>query len=116
MAFVGDRLAYDRNEIAPRLRLLECFGLAMIVSSGRSSRCRTRSLICEFGQPHAEQRKRCVGAGVAWEIEPGDLWRYQVGVRRLLRSVQKLVAIDNLQDAVAAGAVAEVHAIAFRSG
>ena len=56
-----------------------------------------------------------MGADVRWQIEPADLRIQQILVGRLLRTVQQLLAVDDLDDAPRAGAVAEVDAIAIRS-
>ena len=50
------------------------------------------------------------------QVEPRNLWVKQVLARRLLGAVQQLVAVDDLQHAVFVGAVAEIHAVAFRAG
>ncbi len=71
-----------------------------------------RFLLGEFGQVHAKQGIRRVGARVRGQIDAGNLRVEQVRVGGLLGTVQELVAIDDLHDAVAIGAVAEVDAIA----
>src|SRR5438034_3743344 len=81
--------------------------------SGRRSNG-TSFLIGILGDRHAEQWKRGVRAGVRGEIEPRDLRVHQIGVSRLFRSIQQLLAIDDLHDTVDGSAVTEVHAVAFR--
>ena len=48
--------------------------------------------------------------------EPRDLRRAQIVRRRLLRSFQQFLAVDDLQDAALVGAVAEIDAVALRPG
>src|SRR5262249_31017144 len=60
----------------------------------------------------AEDRERGVTAPIWREREPADLGRREARGRRLLRAVQELLAVHDLQQAVAAGAVREVHAVA----
>ena len=48
--------------------------------------------------------------------EPRDLGLAQVVRRRLLRPLEQLLAVDDLQDAALVGAVAEVDAVALRPG
>ena len=114
-ALVGERLADNSDEVASCLRSLRLRIVVIVLDAGGRGRAWPQFLICEFRQHHAEQRKRRVRAGVRREIEPGDLRIHQIRVGGILRSVQQLVAIDDLHDAVAAGAVAEVDAIALRS-
>ncbi len=54
-------------------------------------------------------------ADIRRKIEPGDLRVQQVCLGRLFGSVQELVAIDDLDDAVRAGAVSEVHPVDLRT-
>ena len=72
--------------------------------------------LANSGRSMPSKRIDRMRAGFGRQIEPGNLRVEQVGVRRLLRSVQELIAIHNLHDAVAIGAVAEVDAIAARAG
>ena len=74
------------------------------------------SLSGESGNRHAEQRKHRVCSVFRPKIEPGDLWIQQVRVGWLLGSVQQLRSIDDLQDGISVVAVADVHAVACRSG
>ena len=54
-----------------------------------------------------------MGAHVRGEIDPDYLRVEQVGLGRFLGSVQELCPVDDLHDAVHAGAVAEIDAVAF---
>ena len=56
-----------------------------------------------------------MGAGPGREIEPPDLRIEQVLRRRLLRSLEELLAIDDLHHAALVGAVAEIDAVGLRA-
>ena len=116
VAFVRRRLADGDDEVARPLRRRRRHPL------GANVVCRHRRvgddlldvLLAEFRQQHVHQRKRRVRPRVNRHVELPDHGIPEIGVRRLLRALQQLLAIDDLDDAVAAGAVAEVDAIGFR--
>src|SRR5439155_11519928 len=64
----------------------------------------------------AEHGEARVPAPVGIHHQPADLRRREVLARRRWRSVVQLPAIDDLQYALGAGAVREVHAVAVRDG
>ena len=70
----------------------------------------------EFGDRHVLHRKRGVGAVEGGHRHPRDFRKTKIVRRRLLRSVDQLVAIDDLQEAALVGAVAEIDAVALRPG
>ena len=80
----------------------------------------TKSRMAAFRVPaelrnfHAEHGEHRVCADVRGQIEPADLRIQQILVGRLLRTVQELLPIDDLDDASRRGAVAEVDAVAVR--
>src|SRR4030095_7223131 len=98
-----------------RLRRRERHGVAVVVTTARYGGIRRELLLGEFRERHAEQREHRVRPRVGRKIESRDLRVEQVGVGWLLRSVEQLLPIDDLQHARTAGAVAEVDAIAFRT-
>ena len=71
-------------------------------------------LLAELRQRHVQQWKRGVRARVNRHVHLADDRVPQVRVGRLLWSFQQFLAIDDLHDAVPAGAIAEVHAIELR--
>ena len=93
-AFVQDRLVDDHDDVA---------ALAVLV-------------LGEFGDRHVQHRKGGVGAVEGRHRQPRDLGIAQIVRRRLLRAVEQLVAIDDLQHAALVGAVAEIDAVALRAG
>jgi len=93
-AFVQDLLVDDHHEVA--------LGALLVLR--------------ELGQRNVEQRQRRVRAVAGLKVEPPDLRVEQVLVGRLLRSVQQLLAVHDLQHAVLVGAVAEVDAVALGPG
>src|SRR5262249_5849951 len=70
----------------------------------------------EFRDGHLQHRENRVRAIEGQHVELTDNWIAQVLRRRLLRTVQKLLAVDDLQHTALVGAVAEIHAIALRAG
>ncbi len=67
----------------------------------------------EFGDRHFQHRKRRVCAVEGRHRHARNLRIAQVFRRRLLRPVQQLVAVDDLQEAALVGAVTEIDAVAF---
>src|SRR5438094_3098654 len=70
----------------------------------------------ELGDLHAEQRKAGVRAELGRQVEARDLRMDEIRWRGLLRAVQELFAVDDLQYAFAVRAVGEIDAIVFRAG
>ncbi len=64
----------------------------------RKSRTPASVLPAELGNFHAQHRKHRVRADVRRQVEPADLRIQQILVGRLLRTVQQLLAIDDLDD------------------
>ena len=93
-AFAFDRLRHDENKVAH-------------AASGALGECR---------YVHAEQRINAVHGLPFSGHQQRDLRRQQVLRRRLGRAGQQLLPVDDLQRAVADVAVAEVQAVALRSG
>ena len=92
-AFVLDRLVDDHHDVA---------GLAVLV-------------VREFGDRHALHGKHRVGAVEGGHRQPRDFRIAKIVRRRLLRPVDQLVAVDDLQEAALVGAVAEIDAVALRA-
>ena len=78
------------------------------------SRAASLRVLGEFGDRHVQHRKGGVAPLNGDIVEPADFRIAQVFRRRLLRPVQELVAVDDLQDAALVGAVAEIDAVALR--
>src|SRR5205823_9807336 len=69
-------------------------------------------VVSEFRDRHLRQRECGVGAVEGGHRKPRDLGKAKIIRRWLLRSVDQLVAIDDLQDAAFVGAVSEIDAVA----
>src|SRR5262249_11018643 len=94
LAFIEDLLAHDHHEITY---------FAILV-------------LGEFRDRHFEHREDRVRPVEGQHVELTDDRIAQVLRRRLLGTVQKLFAVDDLQRAAFVGAVAELHAFARRAG
>src|SRR5438105_3734976 len=93
-AFLLDRFVGDDDEIP---RLAEMISGELRYIDAEHGKCRVRTV-------HRRQ------------VETRDLRAQQILRRRLLRALQQLLAIDDLQHAVGVGAIAEVDAIAPGAG
>ena len=91
---VQDRLVDDHHHVAP--------GAVLVLG--------------ELGDRHLQHREGRVRAVPGRHLQPRDLGSAQVLGRRRRRSLQQLLAIDDLQHAALVGAVAEIDAIAGGSG
>ena len=78
------------------------------------SRMRAVLVLGEFGDRHLQHREGGVGAVPGRHLELADLRIAQVLRRRLLRTVEELLAVDDLEHAALVGAVAEIDAVALR--
>src|SRR5262249_13131181 len=70
----------------------------------------------KFRDRHLRNRKNRVGAIKRQHVEPTDYRIAQVLRRRFLWAVEKLFAINDLQNAALVGAVAEIDPVALRAG
>src|SRR5438105_7521343 len=114
--FIRGCLADSNDEIARRLSSFRRRLIMIMLDAGCGSGARTQFLICKFAEVDAEQRKRRVGSRVRRKIEPGNLRIKKIRLCWFLWALQKFFAVDDLDDAARTGAIAEVHAIALRSG
>src|SRR5258708_6870794 len=94
LALVQDRLVDDHDDVA----------LAAVLVLG------------ELGYRHLLHGEGRVRAVPARHHEPRDLRGAQIVRRRLLRSLEQFLAVDDLQDAALVCAVAEIDAVALRPG
>ena len=94
LAFIENLLVHDHHEITH---------LAVLV-------------LGEFGNRHLRHRENRVRAVERHHVEPTHNRIAQVLRRRLLRTVEKLFTIDDLQHAALVGAIAEVDPVALRAG
>jgi hypothetical protein len=85
----------------------------MLMTGAWLRRIHRRPLFRELRQAHAQHRQRRVRADVGRQIDLRNHRVPQIGFGRLLRSIEQLLAIHDLDDAAAACSVREVHAIAL---
>src|ERR1035437_5963617 len=73
-------------------------------------------IFLEIWQVHPEHGKRRVRANIRRQFELGDDGRFEVRFGGFLRTMDQLVAVEDLDHAILGGAVADVYTVALGSG